>query len=417
MVCHLLYTLLKETFGAVNFGDEKWPVSCKPKTETKWPPFGRDYFRTRALEDGDKKPKDPPINQNCAKNLHTLFYHALSRNMSYSPETISQNLSNTIRKIFSANFDYMVYYGDDSEEIRNKKRDYWVILIDNIASRFQGRMEYKKEDLEILSKDAFNFSEFFRENTKGTYTYSLLPQKQIPEESSERNIQPQRDPNTDNSEPIGKDIKCLYFLAPTLVNIKNLIETYFSHSRLCFFELPVIRLIASPERGDLDSDRYCVFRKEGSEKYIYNIEEAAEYSKKGRLFYAYGTIAEFQRVKPYIPNIKLVVPVPERLTEMVNELAIKRFDDKVLDKDFKQFHKNITVLSNMKYDDTYYLRCPSRSTIEYFQFAGFLDALIDPKRTQAKDKELFYKEYGDVERFLDSKYSGHPSLPYPIISK
>ncbi|MBR3515444.1 MAG: hypothetical protein IKO10_03950, partial [Lachnospiraceae bacterium] len=63
------------------------------------------------------------------------------------------------------------------------------------------------------------------------------------------------------------------------------------------------------------------------------------------------------------------------------------------------------------------LRCPSRSTIEYFQFAGFLDALIDPKRTQAKDKELFYKEYGDVERFLDSKYSGHPSLPYPIISK
>ena len=169
-----LYTsLVKGVFNTYSFPDSKWKTSVTG--------FGRSFF-------DDRKNKKNPFIGDCCDNFHILYEEALKGNLTKpSAKQISVNLNNQLSKKFKSDFGFLVFYEDDSEELRDLKIKYWIILIDKITNKASEKEEFVLLDQYILADEEDSFRKNIRKIAEGTISHGLAEKKAESEDNNSDN--------------------------------------------------------------------------------------------------------------------------------------------------------------------------------------------------------------------------------------
>ena len=205
-----------------------------------------------------------------------------------------------------------------------------------------------------------------------------------------------------------KQIRCLFFLSPTLVDLNKFFIIYMDLTSIRFTDFPqksIIRLGKEPEIED--KNRLCLRNKEGSTYHYYDILSAKE-EPYYTAFYTSGDIGVYNRLKEYIPDIKLVVLVPENLSEYLCENAEKRYTDRRLDKEMMDFYYNIGYLQRHRKIAPIIIPFVQRHIDErinpmLYYITGFLDAVLYSNAYTKKFAGNFWKDFQDLSEFLKDK--------------
>lgn len=114
----ILQKLIKEIFGTFFIEEDKWRFPGGVR-------IGRTFF-------SDRQKKSKAINHVTTDYVHILFQAALSGNSTYVPDNISRRLAHFYQEICMENFDYLIFFGDETDEVFQKKINMHLMLLSEI---------------------------------------------------------------------------------------------------------------------------------------------------------------------------------------------------------------------------------------------------------------------------------------------
>lgn len=120
----ILNLFVREVFGSYFIEEGRWNFSnCRNY-------IGRTFF-------SDRKSKKIAINAATTRNIQELYRTALYNESFYDPKLVSQRFTQICKKNFYINFDYLIFYDDDPNELRKRKIGLITHLIWGIFSTCQ----------------------------------------------------------------------------------------------------------------------------------------------------------------------------------------------------------------------------------------------------------------------------------------
>lgn len=167
--------LIKEVFGTYSFPETKW--NCVWEI----PDIGRTYFQ-------DRKDKECPINRDGREKMKLLYESALSGKMKISDMTISSKLSSLFQNVFHLNYSFLVYYDDDTDDLRNAKRGSWLLLLDTVLSKLEDKTNIDLMDYIDIYNEYSSICQRIERVAVETYTEILLTEMQKPEREQKEKL-------------------------------------------------------------------------------------------------------------------------------------------------------------------------------------------------------------------------------------
>lgn len=158
----LITYLIKEVFGTyfIEPLDWKFPVDCKA--------IGRTFF-------ADRKKHKCAVNERTLENLLLIYRLALGGQSTYDAQRVSQELTKTIKEHFRLNIDYLMYFDDDTPELRKQKYTLLNHMVYCIAGDCRGKEHFDNEDyIGIHRLSEFKMKASIIRYAIGTYTEIVL---------------------------------------------------------------------------------------------------------------------------------------------------------------------------------------------------------------------------------------------------
>lgn len=149
---------VREVFGTYFIEPEKWYFPPDKK------PIGRTFF-------SDRRSQRKAINDKTLENLLFVYKLALDGDSEYEPMLISRNISESIKKNFRLNVDYLMFYEDDNEQLRQQKAFQLRNLVFLIAAKVKAVEKYTMalfDELPLIEKHKIAAS--IAAYSLGTYT-------------------------------------------------------------------------------------------------------------------------------------------------------------------------------------------------------------------------------------------------------
>ncbi|MBE6980731.1 MAG: hypothetical protein E7437_00210 [Ruminococcaceae bacterium] len=158
----LITYLIKEVFGTyfIEPLDWKFPVDCKT--------IGRTFF-------ADRKKHKCAVNERTLENILLIYRLALGGQSTYDAQRVSQELTKTIKEHFRLNIDYLMYFDDDTPELRKQKYTLLNHMVYSIAGDCRGKEYFDTEDyIGIHRLSEFKMKASIIRYAIGTYTEIVL---------------------------------------------------------------------------------------------------------------------------------------------------------------------------------------------------------------------------------------------------
>lgn len=158
----MITLFVREVFGTYFIEEGNWTFDDKNAI------IGRTYF-------ADRKRYKKALNDKTVENVLQIYKMALSGASTYKPERISQTIAQMYKKHLGFNIDYLMFYDDDSEFLRNRKTQMIVHLTLMILQQVCGKEGIPQDELQtvscILRGKLLSFITAF---SRGTYTEIVL---------------------------------------------------------------------------------------------------------------------------------------------------------------------------------------------------------------------------------------------------
>lgn len=158
----LITYLIKEVFGTyfIEPLDWKFPVDSKP--------VGRTFF-------ADRKKHKCAVNERTFENILLIYRLALGGQSTYDAQRVSQELTKSIKEHFRLNIDYLMYFDDDTPELRKQKYTLLNHMVYCIAGDCRGKEFFDNEDyIGIHRLSEFKMKASIIRYAIGTYTEIVL---------------------------------------------------------------------------------------------------------------------------------------------------------------------------------------------------------------------------------------------------
>lgn len=128
----LITHFVKDVFGTYLVEELNWKYPDKSK------PIGRTYFL-------DRKKAKAAISDRTITNLSLLYRMALTGDSIYDPVQISQNFAHVMKHNYSINVDYLIFFPDDTEDLRHAKVDAIIHLLVFSLMDLRGKTTFDSE--------------------------------------------------------------------------------------------------------------------------------------------------------------------------------------------------------------------------------------------------------------------------------
>lgn len=156
----ILHKLIKDIFGTF-FIEEKWIFSNGAT-------IGRTFF-------ADRQKKAAAINHTVTDNVQIVFQAALLGNSPYVPANISRRLAQFYQEVCTCNFDFLIFFGDETDEVLQRKLHSHLSLLSHIMIFCEDKEQLSYRDLEAAVDYIYpKMSHWFLAQCKGTYTEIVI---------------------------------------------------------------------------------------------------------------------------------------------------------------------------------------------------------------------------------------------------
>ena len=129
----ILKKLIKDIFGTYFIEEDKWKF---PAGVT----IGRTFF-------ADRQKRIQAINHTVTDNVQIIFSAALSGNSTYIPTNISRRLAQFYKEFFGFDYDFLIFFEDDSDECRQRKIGSHLSLLSQITMFCEEKSKICFEDM------------------------------------------------------------------------------------------------------------------------------------------------------------------------------------------------------------------------------------------------------------------------------
>lgn len=129
----LITYLVKEVFGTYFIEPLDWKFPAGSKA------VGRTFF-------ADRKKHQCAINERTFDNLLLIYRLALDGQSTYDAQRVSQELTKSVKEHFRVNIDYLMYFEDDTPELRKQKCSLLNHTVYCIAGDCRGKEFFDNED-------------------------------------------------------------------------------------------------------------------------------------------------------------------------------------------------------------------------------------------------------------------------------
>lgn len=158
----MITLFVREVFGTYFIEEGNWTFDDKNAI------VGRTYF-------ADRKRYKKALNDKTVENVLQIYKMALSGASTYKPERISQTIAQMYKKHLGFNIDYLMFYDDDSEFLRNRKAQMIVHLTLMILQQVCGKESIPRSELRTVSCILRSkLLAFITAHSRGTYTEIVL---------------------------------------------------------------------------------------------------------------------------------------------------------------------------------------------------------------------------------------------------
>ena len=127
--------LVRDVFGSYFIENNIWLENYD------YSPMGRTFF-------DDRKKQKCAVNDKASDNIQFLYQAVFHRQTTYDPKIISQKFTQSMKNNFQINVDYLMFFDDDTEILRNAK----IMLINQLVCLLLGNIR-GKEFLESCELD------------------------------------------------------------------------------------------------------------------------------------------------------------------------------------------------------------------------------------------------------------------------
>lgn len=131
----VLKKLIKDIFGTYFIEEDKWKF---PAGVT----IGRTFF-------ADRQKRDKAINHTVTDNVQIVFSAALNGNSTYIPVNISRRLAQFYQELCGYDFDFLIFFEDDSDKCRQRKIGSHLSMLSQITMICEEKNGVCFKDLEI----------------------------------------------------------------------------------------------------------------------------------------------------------------------------------------------------------------------------------------------------------------------------
>lgn len=100
--------LIRDVFGSYFIEKEIWLENYD------YSPIGRTFF-------DDRKKQRCAVNEKASDNIQFLYQAVFHNQTTYDPKAISQKFALSMKNNFKINVDYLMFFDDDTEVLRNAK--------------------------------------------------------------------------------------------------------------------------------------------------------------------------------------------------------------------------------------------------------------------------------------------------------
>lgn len=136
----ILKKLIKDIFGTYFIEEDKWKF---PAGVT----IGRTFF-------ADRQKRIQAINHTVTDNVQIIFSAALSGNSTYIPTNISRRLAQFYKEFSGFDYDFLIFFEDDSNECRQRKIGSHLSLLSQITIFCEGKSGICFEDMAMQKRGA-----------------------------------------------------------------------------------------------------------------------------------------------------------------------------------------------------------------------------------------------------------------------
>lgn len=165
----LLSILIKDVFGKFN---EEWNnISSVSQSGS----IGRTYF-------SDRSKREIAIDETTTKKIGILFQAVLNdknEKTLFDPLLLTESLVSIMKTSFGCSLDFLQFYHDDTDDLRNQKINGWLIIINRIAGSGIGKKTVTVVDIKRqISQDISSLQNVITRYSKGTFTEEVFKRAQ-----------------------------------------------------------------------------------------------------------------------------------------------------------------------------------------------------------------------------------------------
>lgn len=415
----LFADLVKKVFGTYNFPETKWNHS------TDIPAIGRTYFQ-------DRKDKECPFTKESVEKLRLLYESALEDKMSISGKTVSKRLNEVVKQRFLNNYAFLVFYDDDTPELRRSKILFWSIMLEKVLDKVVDKQEITFGDYMFLYSDYDNIRKKIKELSENTSTYMLLG---LEEEERLEKLKGEQTKDEARKVFLGKEYNneekqaaygeanayiskvlsdlsspkkgtCLFFLNCSITNVGTFIEQFPQYSQLQISRINVYKtsskydLVEDGERVVIPYEKWkekseagdiCALFENEALSWGYNISGAIDGMNQGISYICIGSPEDYKKLLDYIPDISLFLVIPEELDRLILETECRGYNVEVARKRFEDLKDHINfILEN----DGYIIRWQKAEDAKLTSYyAGLIDSVITANPLTKQLNVTFLEEY------------------------
>lgn len=408
----LFNDLTKKVFGTYSFPADKW------KAHVDQPAIGRTYFQ-------DRKNDSTPFDDNCMEKMHLLYESALKDEMKVSSIMVSSRLHEVLRERFLADFDFLKFYDDDTEKLREAKRSYWLLVLDKVTAYMRGK-DVVNEMPAVLIGEPARLRESLKPLASGTYTLELINAPEVQDEkervktlnfmAKEVFIEDKEamDDYSGRKTKIMESINnisgnqkgiVLFFMNCSITNVAKFIEVFPEHSHLLIEKMPTCGATSDGDKPGWFSLEEWEKKKEDktvcplheAQGYCigYDIEEVKDGLESGISYLCIGSPQECDQLKKYIEGIKVFLVVPEKIEQLIFQMEARGYYAEEAVKRLKSLRDSIDYM--MTVNDSFIIRWSEDQGDEaVLYYAGLIDSIITMNPITKQLNVGFLQEYKSV---------------------
>lgn len=157
----ILQKIIKDIFGTFFVEEDNWIFP--PGTK-----IGRTFF-------SDRQKRKNAVNHTVTDHVSLLFTIALNGHSAYDPASISRRLAHFYQEVSNQNLDFLIFFGDESEEVLQQKIRFHVNLLWDIVHAFEQSEQVSFNYLtHVIDSRYRKMVSWLLARCQGTYTETVI---------------------------------------------------------------------------------------------------------------------------------------------------------------------------------------------------------------------------------------------------